>query len=131
MSEGKGLRNKAIPEGFTWDHSADAYRHPDGRLWNPNNNEIFDPKTREYSGYAQTTQEHVNSTSDLRTVNNNVMRHNYRVLSDAEKVSMTQIKDAGAAFHSMCDSLGSSRELSLAKTKIEEAVMWAVKHLTK
>ena len=29
------------------------------------------------------------------------------------------------------DVIGSSRELSLAKTKIEEAVMWAVKHITK
>lgn len=43
----------------------------------------------------------VESTSDERTVNN-TMRHQYRTLSEAEK----------------------------AKTKIEEAVMWAVKHIT-
>lgn len=30
----------------------------------------------------------------------------------------------------MIEGLGNSRELSLAKTKIEEAVMWAVKHIT-
>jgi hypothetical protein len=29
------------------------------------------------------------------------------------------------------DNIGQSRELSLAKIKIEEAVMWAVKHITK
>ena len=53
----------------------------------------------------------------------NVMRHEYKVLSDAEKAWMKEVKDL--------DVIGSSRELSLAKTKIEEAVMWAVKHITK
>ncbi len=71
----------------------------------------------------------VSSTSDDRTVNN-TMRHAYRVLSDEEKASMQKIKDMGLEFHDAVASLGSSRELSLAKTKIEEAVMWAVKHLT-
>ena len=71
----------------------------------------------------------VPSTSDQRTVNN-VMRHGYRVLSDAEKAQMQQIKDTGLAFHELLEGIGSSREMSLAKTKIEEAVMWAVKHVT-
>ncbi|ARS27648.1 Acb2/Tad1 domain-containing protein [Sphingomonas sp. KC8] len=71
----------------------------------------------------------VASTSDERTVNN-TMRHAYRVLGDDEKAAMAKIKDDGLAFHDYLDSLGSSRELSLAKTKIEEAVMWAVKHIT-
>lgn len=37
----------------------------------------------------------VSSSSDARTVNNspNAMRHNYRVLSDAEKAAMTALKD--------------------------------------
>lgn len=70
------------------------------------------------------------STADERVVNN-VMRHQYKVLSDAEKASMQSIKDLGLAFHDACDAIGSSREMSLAKTKIEEAVMWAVKHVTK
>lgn len=39
-------------------------------------------------------------------------------------------KDQGLAFHDFVGSLGNSRELSLARTKIEEAVMWAVKHIT-
>ncbi|MCH4541413.1 Acb2/Tad1 domain-containing protein [Ochrobactrum sp. A-1] len=71
----------------------------------------------------------VNSASDERTVNN-TMRHAYRVLSDEEKANMSKLKDMGLEFHSMVDGLGSSRELSIAKTKIEEAVMWAVKHIT-
>lgn len=74
--------------------------------------------------------EKVNSTSDERTANN-VMRHEYRVLSDAEKAQMQAIKDQGLAFVEYCDNVGSSRELSLAKTKMEEAVMWAVKHITR
>lgn len=77
--------------------------------------------------------EKIDSTSDER-VTNNVMRHEYKVLSDQEKSIMKTIKDYGLDFHSLlCEmeaSQGHSRELSLAKTKIEEAVMWAVKHVT-
>ena len=72
----------------------------------------------------------VNSTSDGRVVNN-VMRHEYRVLSDEEKQAIQKIKDMGLEMHELIDGIGQSRELSLAKTKIEEAVMWGVKHLTK
>lgn len=72
---------------------------------------------------------HVNSTSDERTVNN-VMRHAYRVLSDTEKKQMQDIKDQGLAFFNLVRGIGQSRELSLSATKIEEAVMWAVKHIT-
>jgi hypothetical protein len=72
----------------------------------------------------------VDSTSDARTVNN-VMRHAYRVLSDDEKAQMQAIKDKGLELHDLLESVGQSRELSLAKTKTEEAVMWAVKHITK
>lgn len=43
---------------------------------------------------------------------------------------MKQIKDLGLEFITAIDALGSSRETSLAKTKVEEAVMWAVKHIT-
>jgi hypothetical protein len=74
--------------------------------------------------------EQVNSTSDDRTVNN-TMRHQYRVLSEAEKANMQAVKDEGLKFFSLVDGMGSSREISIAKTKIEEAVMWAVKSITK
>lgn len=72
----------------------------------------------------------VDSTSDDRT-KNNVMRHEYRVLDEKEKFTMKQIKDHGLEFLEYIENIGQSRELSLAKTKIEEAVMWAVKHVTK
>lgn len=72
----------------------------------------------------------VDSTSDERTVNN-VMRHQYRVLTDTEKAQMQAIKDKGLELHDLIEGIGASRELSLAKTKTEEAVMWAVKHLTR
>jgi len=74
--------------------------------------------------------ESIDSTSDER-VTNNVMRHEYKVLNEAEKKQMKDLKDMGLAFHNYLDTIGHpSRELSLAKTKIEEAVMWAVKHVT-
>ena len=72
----------------------------------------------------------VDSTSDARTINN-VMRHAYRVLSDQEKSDMQALKDSGLLMFQQIGALGESRELSIAKTKIEEAVMWAVKHITR
>lgn len=71
----------------------------------------------------------MDSTADTRVVNN-AMRHQYKVLSEEEKLAMQKIKDDGLTFYEYLTSLGNSRELSLAKTKIEEAVMWAVKHVT-
>lgn len=80
----------------------------------------------------------MDNTSNERTVNN-VMRHEYmaraiceaRVLGEDEKAHMKTLKDMGLQFFEYCDAVGQSRELSLAKTKIEEAVMWAVKHVSK
>jgi hypothetical protein len=86
--------------------------------------------------------ERVDSASDDRTANNAV-RHQYRTLNDAEKAAMVSIKDKGAEFLTLLDNLQNGgelplastanigREFALARTKIEEAVMWAVKGLTK
>jgi len=71
----------------------------------------------------------VKCTDDDRTTNN-VMRREYCVLTDSEKESMQAIKDKGLELHNLLENVGASRELSLAKTKAEEAVMWAVKHIT-
>jgi hypothetical protein len=71
----------------------------------------------------------VESESDARTVNNTV-RHQYRVLNEAEKANMLHVKDLGLGMIEFVDSLGKSREMALARTKIEEAVMWAVKGIT-
>jgi hypothetical protein len=92
--------------------------------------------------------EMVSSTSDDRTANNAV-RHNYRVLSDAEKAQMVAVKDKGAEFLTLLDGLRTplqpiegpdgendlalgtfDRELNIAAERVEEAVMWAVKHIT-
>lgn len=76
----------------------------------------------------------VDSRSDERTINStdascNVMRHD-RVLTEDEKLVMQTIKDKGLEFHQYLCSLGSTRELSIAKTKLEEVVMWATKSQT-
>jgi len=82
--------------------------------------------------------ERVDSTSDQRTANNAV-RHTYRVLSDAEKANMQAIKDLGAALIAKLHEIGgtdaggdrfASRDLSLANTHAEDAVMRAVRHIT-
>lgn len=66
-----------------------------------------------------------------KTVEDNILRHTYRELSEDEVLAINAIKDTGLRMLSMIEDLGQSRELSLAKTKIEESVMWAVKHVTK
>lgn len=92
----------------------------------------------------------VDSASDDRTANNAV-RHKYRVLSDEEKEKMVASKDKGAELIALIDhDLGGryetmamdgfgnrivggpplSRELEIARQRAEEAVMWAVKHIT-
>lgn len=80
-------------------------------------------------GNSEQMTDQVSSTGDDRVVNN-TMRHAYGVLSDAEKAQMQAIKDKGLELHALIEGIGQSRELSLAKTKTEEAVMWAVKHIT-
>lgn len=81
----------------------------------------------------------VDSASDDRTANNAV-RHQYRVLSDDEKALMVRVKDTGAAFIALLHEIGgtetggdrfASRDLSLANTHAEDAVMRAVRHITK
>ncbi|ETA54001.1 Acb2/Tad1 domain-containing protein [Ponticoccus alexandrii] len=78
------------------------------------------------------------STSDQRTANNAV-RHAYRTLSDTEKAQMQEVKDMGAAFIAKLHEIGgtdtggdrfASRDLSLANTHAEDAVMRAVRHIT-
>lgn len=71
----------------------------------------------------------ISSTSDART-SNNTMRHKYRTLNEQEKEAMDALKDAGQEFIALIERLGNGREYALAKTKMEEAVMWAVKGLT-
>jgi len=80
----------------------------------------------------------MDSTDDRRTENNS-MRHQYRKLTDDEKAQVQMIKDAGADFIAQCHVIGgtdpngdrlASRDLSLAVTHAEDAVMRAVRHIT-
>lgn len=61
---------------------------------------------------------------------NNVMRHCYRALTDGEMAQVRRIKDLGRDLYEFIQTLPTSREVSLAKTRVEEAVMWAVKAIT-
>lgn len=80
----------------------------------------------------------VESTSDERTVNN-TMRQQYRVLDDEEKTDVNALKGAGEEMLRNIDTVASHytkdsdrhREFQLARTKIEECVMWAVKGVTR
>lgn len=69
------------------------------------------------------------STDDHRALLS-PMRHTYRRLNDAEKELIDRIKDQGQAFLDLI-SAEQGREVAIARTKIEEAVMWAVKHVTR
>ena len=72
----------------------------------------------------------VDSAGDDRVANNTV-RHQYRVLSEEEKARMVLLKDAGQSLIDIINETGRSRELSIALTNAEQAVMWAVKHVTR
>lgn len=81
-------------------------------------------------GYGEELMsEMVDGAGDDRTANNAV-RHKYRVLSDAEKQQMVELKDLGAQLIAKCQEIGTSREMSIAITNAEQSVMWAVKHVT-
>lgn len=100
---------------------------------------LMDRKTyqRIFASGVKYGRESMDSTSDERTANN-VVRHEYRVLTDKEKAQMKSAKDFGLVFIQLCDDIdrsrpphiGVGRELAIAKTKMEEAVMWAVKAIT-
>lgn len=59
-----------------------------------------------------------------------VMRSQYRELSPEQIAQILELKHMGENFCNLCDALGKSRELSSAKTRMEEAVFWAVKGVT-
>ena len=60
-------------------------------------------------------------------------RRGYRELSKEERDNLDSVKDKAEVLFNFINELQEKkncREYSLAKTKIEEAVMWAVKGLT-
>lgn len=83
-------------------------------------------------------------TEDLANFNRitggNVMRHNYRTLTEQEKRDIETLKDHGLTLWKFITSLHhgdpnmgvfTTRELATAMEKVEEAVMWATKHITR
>lgn len=61
-----------------------------------------------------------------------IMRQEYRQLSGDEQLRLKQMKVKAAELYDLIDYCtdGDQRSFSLAKTKIEEAVMWATKAIT-
>lgn len=66
-----------------------------------------------------------------------VFRPKYRVLSDAENYLIAEIKGRAEELHTLLCFNGTTpmdargqREFALARTKLEESVMWAVKAIT-
>ena len=57
-------------------------------------------------------------------------RPTYRALTEEEKRLHDEIKDCAQKLELVIDRLPKSREQSLAMTKLEEAIMWAIKGLT-
>lgn len=57
-------------------------------------------------------------------------RPTHRELTDAEKAMVDAIKRDASTLGELLCRCAPNREISLAKTKLEEAVMWAVKGIT-
>lgn len=55
----------------------------------------------------------------------------FKELSEDQKTKVDQLKAKGIELHALIGSCPPSREASVAKTKLEEAIMWAVKGVTK
>jgi hypothetical protein len=60
-----------------------------------------------------------------------IMRKVTKTLPEDTKDNIATIKGLGNHMCEFMDSLPQSREISLAKTKLEESVMWAVKGILK
>jgi hypothetical protein len=61
---------------------------------------------------------------------NDVIRRDFGTLTDAQKTHVLALKTKGEEMWDLIDAGGPSREAAIAKTKTEEAVMWAVKGAT-
>jgi hypothetical protein len=52
-----------------------------------------------------------------------------RVLSQEQQMLMTELQGLETDFVNLCNRVGKSRELSLAITNMEQAGMWAFRHV--
>ena len=67
---------------------------------------------------------------DVQPLDPNTMRSTYRTLHPDEVAQVNDIKNLGQRLLEAIGRGHPTREASLAKTKTEEAVMWAVKGIT-
>jgi hypothetical protein len=58
------------------------------------------------------------------------VRQYKRMLDNAERNKMHEIKQPGQELIDLSDSLDPSPEIERAKSRVEEGVMWSVKHIT-
>jgi hypothetical protein len=56
-------------------------------------------------------------------------RNQQTPLSHEQAAFLTELQGLEADFISLCGKMGKSRELSLAITNMEQASMWAIRHL--
>lgn len=60
----------------------------------------------------------------------NEFRSTYRTLTAEENALMLDVKNKAQAMYDVLQRCTQDRYLALAKTKLEESVMWAVKGIT-
>lgn len=57
------------------------------------------------------------------------LRNPQRGLSKEQSLLLTELQGLEADFIALCGRIGKSRELSLAVTNMEQASMWAIRHV--
>jgi hypothetical protein len=64
---------------------------------------------------------------------NDTFRKEYKPLTDGQKEYMAKIKEEASELETLFNDINTpdiGREIALAKTNLEQSVMWAVKGLT-
>jgi len=64
------------------------------------------------------------------TTMTDIFRKKYTELTPHNQQALDTVKDEAIALYAAIELQGNSRETSLAKTKLEECVFWATKHIT-
>ena len=67
----------------------------------------------------------------METPDRDRFRMEYRPLTSEQSLQVLAVKGDAASLSGFLETLGESREISLAQGKLEEAVFWATKHITR
>lgn len=62
-------------------------------------------------------------------MNDEEVRNQPRPRSHEQQMQVAELQNLEADFVALCNKIGRSRELSLAVTNMEQASMWAVRHI--